>query len=260
MAPTLDIGTLTIDAYRLWRGTAVVIFIIGLILRMRFGRWPVTGLHVLLFIPFLQVGLLVGALLDENLPYLVDHLVLGAPLPPVWWGGQGWLGALGGAILAGYLFCRFNRLPAGRCFDLFAIPLPLAIAVARVGCLVNGCCYGQETTSWLGLNLPDVYGYWATRYPTQWASIIANLLIFFALVIMEHRGNVIGRHRFDGYLFSLFVVLHFGQRFVFEFWRADTHTWVGMFTWPQLYAMIGIAIALWVIIRRIVIRRIIIKS
>ncbi len=45
--------------------------------------------------------------------------------------------------------------------------IPLTLAVARVGCLLAGCCYGRETTAWPALVLSDVHGFWASRYPTH---------------------------------------------------------------------------------------------
>jgi len=249
MAPTISFGSLTINTYPLLRVMGVLVFLVGLAIRLRRGRWPVTGWDILLAAPFLQVGLLVGAMLDVSLPYLVDHWFRGMPLPPGWLGGQRWLGALAGGALVGYLFCRARRLPVGRNFDLFAIPLPLALAVARVGCLLRGCCYGWETTRWPALALPDIHGLWASRYPTRLASIAANLSIFVLLVVLERWTEKTGRRPFDGFWFLLFAALHYGQRFVFEFWRADTHPLVRPFTWPHLYAAIGVGLATWGLVR-----------
>jgi len=190
----------------------------------------------------------------------------GTPLSPYWLDGQRALGALACAALVGYLICRLRRLSVGRCFDLFAVPLPLGIAVARIGCLLRGCCYGRATTAWPAMVLPDVNGWWASRYPTQLASILANLLIFVILVMVERYGKGRGGQTplsqlggggggegrtwlFDGFLFLLFVVLHYGQRFVFEFWRADAPLLVGPFAWTHLFCVLGVGFAMWGIAR-----------
>ncbi len=127
-------------------------------------------------LPWLIVGLVVGGAVENGLPLLVAWAVRGVSPPPGWWGSSRWLGALGGASLMDYLYCRRRGLLVGRAFDLFAVPLPLA--VARVGCLLNGCCYGRETSAWPALVPPGEGGVWARRYPTQLADILANLLIF----------------------------------------------------------------------------------
>ncbi len=252
MEPTLSLGQLSISTYRLLRVIAVLVFFVAVFIRLRRGHWPVTGWDILLAVPFLQLGLLLGASLEVALPYLADYVLHGAPVPPGWWDGRRWLGALAGGALAGYVICRFRRLPVGRCFDLFAVPLPLALAVARAGCLLQGCCYGREATAWPALVLPDVHGVWASRYPTQPASILANLLIFVALLAVERYGKerVQGQTwPFDGFLFLLFVALHCGQRFVFEFWRADAPPLAGPFSWTHLYCAVGMGFAAWGIAR-----------
>jgi phosphatidylglycerol:prolipoprotein diacylglycerol transferase len=252
MMPILSLGPFAVSTYPLLRVIGVVVFVVGLAIHLRWGRWPVTGRDLLLATPFLQLGLLLGASVEVALPYLADYLFRGTPLPPGWWGGQRALGALAGGALAGYLICRVRRLPVGRSFDLFAVPLPLGIAVARVGCLLQGCCYGRESTTWPALVLPDVHGLWASRYPTQLADILASLAIFFLLVAVEWYGQ--GRLRgrtwpFDGFLFLLFVGLYYGQRFVFEFWRADSPLLVGPLSWTHLYCAAGVALAGWGIAR-----------
>ncbi|MBN1136919.1 MAG: prolipoprotein diacylglyceryl transferase [Anaerolineae bacterium] len=273
MQPTLVVGPWTLGTYTLVRVMGVLVFVAGVFLRLRCGgalyprgRWPVTGFDVLLAVPFLQLGLIVGAAIEVALPYLADYAVHGIPLPPGWWGGQRALGALAGGALAGYLICRARRLPAGRCFDLFAVPLPLGIAIARVGCLLQGCCYGRESTAWPALILPDVHGVWASRYPTQLASILANLVIFVVLIAIERftpplpspsgGGEGVDRQsvrvrggRRPGALFFLFVILHYGQRFVFEFWRADAPELAGPFSWTHLYTAGAVALATWMLAR-----------
>ncbi len=242
MAPTLTWGVLSVSTYRLLRVTAVLVFVAALVLRLRRGRWPVTGRDILLAVPFLELGLLVGASVEVALPPLADHLLRGMPLLPGWW--------------AGYLVCRVRRLPVGRCFDLFAVPLPLALAVARVGCLLRGCCYGRQATAWPAMRLPDIHGHWASRYPTQLADILANLLIFALLAMLERRAGRSAPHPdrargegesrpFDGFLFLLFVMLHYGQRFVFEFWRADAPPLAGPFSWTHLYCVVAVGLSAW---------------
>jgi phosphatidylglycerol:prolipoprotein diacylglycerol transferase len=295
MMPMLVLGPFAVSTYTLLRVAGVAVFVMGLVLRLRRGCWPVTGWDLLLAVPFLQLGLLLGASLEVALPFLADYLFRGISLPPGWWGGQRALGALAGGALAGYLICRARRLPVGRCFDLFAVPLPLGIAVARVGCLLQGCCYGREATTWPALVLPDVHGLWASRYPTQLASILANLLIFAVLVVVERYGkgqapsplpggrgqgrgmsapapsppphprehsSLLGERQgeggswpFDGFLFLLFVVLHYGQRFVFEFWRVDSPPLVGLLSWTHLYCIVGVGLAAWGIARNLRIAR-----
>jgi phosphatidylglycerol:prolipoprotein diacylglycerol transferase len=249
--PTAAIGPFEISLYTAMRVTAVVILGAGLVLRLRRGCWPITARMLFDGLPWLIVGLIVGSMLESVLPHLANWATRGIPFPPRWWVESRWLGALGAASLAGYAYCRRRGLPAGRAFDLFAVPLPLALAVARVGCLLAGCCGGRETAAWPALVLPDVHGVWASRYPTQPAEIVADLLIFLLLVAFERytlRVKAAG-WPFGGFLYLLFAALHLGQRFLIEFWRADTPCLIGPLTWQQLLCAIGLGLTAWLIMR-----------
>lgn len=70
---------------------------------------------------------------------------------------QGGLELLGGVILAItviILYLRHHKLPIRRYLDILAVGLMLALAFGRIGCFLNGCCFGKPT------NLPS-----AVRFP-----------------------------------------------------------------------------------------------
>lgn len=72
----------------------------------------------------------------------------------IWKGG---LELLGGVILAilvilAYLF--YLKLPVRRYLDIIAIAIVLTLGFGRIGCLLNGCCFGRPS------NVP-----WAIRFP-----------------------------------------------------------------------------------------------
>lgn len=146
-------------------------------------------------------------------------------------------GLVGGSLIAA-LYCRRHHVPLGRAFDLGIVPVPLALAIGRLGCLAAGCCYGEVTTSPLGMYLPDVYGVWAVRYPTQLMSAAVDLLIFVTLIAIERR-----RVPFDGFLALLFVVLFCAKRFTIGFLRETGAPLIGALTWFHLNALIGLSVA-----------------
>lgn len=59
------------------------------------------------------------------------------------------------AVISGYVTCRILKLNPLRLGDTFVPFLGAGIAVMRIGCFLNGCCYGVET------DLP-----WGVTYPT----------------------------------------------------------------------------------------------
>jgi len=72
----------------------------------------------------------------------------------VWQGGLELLGGVILAISVVIFFLWYHKLPIPRYLDILAIGLMVALAFGRIGCFLNGCCFGKPT------NLP-----WAVRFP-----------------------------------------------------------------------------------------------
>jgi phosphatidylglycerol:prolipoprotein diacylglycerol transferase len=72
----------------------------------------------------------------------------------IWEGGLELLGGVIGALLVIFLYLRHHKLPVRRYFDILIIGLMLALAFGRIGCFLNGCCFGKPA------DLP-----WAVRFP-----------------------------------------------------------------------------------------------
>ncbi len=98
---------------------------------------------------WLFVGGLVGAravflLLEVHVQSVGEFLW---QLPRIWDGGVVFYGAaLGGLVgygLAWYFIVRKHNLSTLKLVDIIAPSAALGLALGRVGCLLNGCCYGQ---------------------------------------------------------------------------------------------------------------------
>ena len=72
----------------------------------------------------------------------------------VWNGGLELLGGVIPAIVVIFFYLRYHKLPVRQYFDILAIGLMLALVFGRIGCFLNGCCFGKPA------NLP-----WAVRFP-----------------------------------------------------------------------------------------------
>ncbi len=57
-------------------------------------------------------------------------------------GGLVVYGSLMGAMVAAMVYFRIAKLPVLRMWDLIAPGMMLGLAIGRIGCLMNGCCYG----------------------------------------------------------------------------------------------------------------------
>ncbi len=72
----------------------------------------------------------------------------------VWRGGLEFLGGVIPAVVFMLLYLRHRGLPARRYFDIMAVGLMFGLSFGRIGCFLNGCCFGRPT------ELP-----WAVRFP-----------------------------------------------------------------------------------------------
>jgi phosphatidylglycerol---prolipoprotein diacylglyceryl transferase len=128
-------------------------------------------------------------------------------------GGLAWQGGLIGGALAGIYFVRKNKLPLTKTLDLAAPYLALGQSIGRIGCFLNGCCYGKEV-AW-GVYFPALHYH---AHPTQIYDTVGLFIIFLILKNLQRRNLL------PGNVFVLYLVLAPLLRFVIEFFRAD-HTW-----------------------------------
>ena len=72
----------------------------------------------------------------------------------IWQGGLELLGGVVLAIIVVFFYLRRHKLPIRRYLDILAIGLLLAPAVGRIGCFLNGCCFGKPTNKLWGVRFP----------------------------------------------------------------------------------------------------------
>jgi phosphatidylglycerol:prolipoprotein diacylglycerol transferase len=134
-------------------------------------------------------------------------------------------GAVLGAALGIWIYSRFSKISFGYLADVLAPGIILAQAVGRVGCTINGCCYGIET------HLP-----WAVVYthpesfapigvpihPTQPYEIVYNLIVFVVLLRLR------GRFQPSGSLFLIYLTFYALWRFGIDFIREGTDFLFGL--------------------------------
>jgi phosphatidylglycerol:prolipoprotein diacylglycerol transferase len=77
----------------------------------------------------------------------------------IWKGGLELLGGVLSAIAVIGFYCRYHKLPVRRYLDILAIGLMLALVFGRIGCFLNGCCFGKPTKLPWGIRFP--YGSYA---------------------------------------------------------------------------------------------------
>jgi len=155
-------------------------------------------------------------------------------------GGLTAYGAVLGATLGIWIYSRFSRFQFGYFADVVAPGVILAQAIGRVGCTLNGCCYGLETFlpwSIVYTHPGSLCPLGVTVHPTQVYEIIWNLLVFGVLLKLK------GRLKPDGSLFLVYLSLYSVYRFGADFLRDGTSFLFGLHQ-AQVIAIIVLAIAI----------------
>ncbi|MFH1429604.1 MAG: prolipoprotein diacylglyceryl transferase family protein [Candidatus Margulisiibacteriota bacterium] len=88
---------------------------------------------------------------DAALQWLKENKITAQKIQPafyydvfqIWNGGLVYFGGVLGAIIGGGLFCLLKKVPFWRLADLVAPGIAFGLSSGRVGCLLNGCCWGK---------------------------------------------------------------------------------------------------------------------
>ncbi len=133
----------------------------------------------------------------------------------VWQGGLSFHGGFFGGLICVAIFCVRNKIPVLSMADLYAPGCMLGYAIGRVGCFLNGCCYGAPTHMPWGIRFHDDGVLTPPSHPTQLYSVALGLLSFAWLLHLQKR------QAFRGQLSCWFFILAGAERFIMEIWRAN---------------------------------------
>ena len=138
--------------------------------------------------------LIVGAILGARMLFVVTYWrenFAGQPLTEIFMiqrGGLVYYGGLIGAVLAGIIFCRRQKLALWKVGDVFAPSIALGYVFGRLGCLMNGCCFGHECSLPWAIHFPaDHATGGAPVHPTQLYDSLLNLGLYLALAGLYRR-------------------------------------------------------------------------
>jgi len=155
-------------------------------------------------------------------------------------------GAVLGAALGIWIYSRFSKFQFGYFADVTAPGIILAQAVGRIGCTINGCCYGLPTSLPWGVvyTHPDSLAPLGIAiHPTQLYELIYNLIVFGILLTLR------GRLKPDGSLFLIYLSLYSLWRLGLDFLREGTPFLFGLHQ-AQVIAIIVLAIAIPILVTR----------
>ncbi len=207
----LQLGPLTLRSYGLMMalGFAMGIILTSLLTK-REGRAtePVLDMAV-----WTMIGGIVGARILYVLVNPAEYAEHPAEIFKVWRGGLVYYGGLIGAGFATYYWLRKHKQPIWAVADCLAPGLAAGQVLGRVGCYLNGCCYGSVNQEH-GVIFPEVAD-GLPHLPVQLYEAGFALLLAYALYqLKKHRS-------FAGQIFWLYVLAYGLGRFALEYFRGD---------------------------------------
>ena len=194
-------------------------FFFGYLIFMRFFKKEGLSVELLDKLTiYMAIGTVIGARLGHCLFYEPDYYLKNpVEILKIWRGGLASHGAAVGILVALWLFVRKYKKPFIWIVDRIVVVVALAGALIRLGNLMNSEIYGIETSLPWGFvfirNLETV-----PKHPTQIYEALTYFVIFGLLLAIYIRSDAKPR---PGILFSLFLILVFGMRFLIEFIKED---------------------------------------
>jgi phosphatidylglycerol---prolipoprotein diacylglyceryl transferase len=135
-----------------------------------------------------------------------------------------------GGIIGGTLGVWFTKKVAGiqgKKGNMFAPAVAIGIAIGRIGCFLNGCCYGKPSDLPWAVNFGDGIN----RHPTQIYESVFMVIMFFVVKFGLSRQKAI-----PGYLFKVLMIAYFIYRFLVEFIRVERVAALGL-TYFQIISL-----------------------
>jgi phosphatidylglycerol:prolipoprotein diacylglycerol transferase len=209
-------------------------------------------------------GALIGTVIGARIVYVLSHPAAYEYAFEIFKVYRGGLSSYGGLIMAagaGIAYCIFHKQKIPLSADIAAPSLALGLAFGRIGCFLNGCCFGKVTASCLGIAFPgdgrvgtspawlhhfnlglieSASPYSLPVHPTQLYHSAADLALFAVLAVywrLSHR---------PGQVFLMFGILYPLGRFFIEGLRDDmTRTAFGLTPYQILAVPIFAICLLW---------------
>jgi len=166
---------------------------------------------------------LVCGVLGARMLYVLEHVAefrreWGSVLA-LWQGGLTLYGGMVAGVFGGLLMARRLQLPLWITADALAPSLAIGGAIGRVGCFLNGCCYGRPTHLPWGVTFPPDsfagldFGN-AKIHPSQLYFSLAGLVLFGITWALRRRMGAAGT------LFWFSLMLYGLVRIPLDFTRA----------------------------------------
>jgi len=144
-------------------------------------------------------------------------------------GGLSWHGGVLGGILAIVVTSKLKGISIPKMLDLIMTPAIAGLGIGRIGCFLNGCCYGKACSLPWAVTFPH-HRLPIPVHPTQIYEMILDFTLFAFLIYWWNRK------KFDGELAMLMMAIYSIIRFFVESFRYNTPNQM----------ILGLSLAQWV--------------
>ncbi len=184
----------------------------------------------------------------------------------IWQGGLVFQGALPGTLIYAVYGCRKNKVPFWKISDCTIPYLAMAHALGRIGCIMNGCCYGARTDLPWAIRFPRIpwdraqpatgspayldhcqrfselstsVDRWSYPiHPTQIYGVLGLLALCLVLLYLRKHW-----HPYTGFLMPVYLILYSVGRFCIEFLRGDHNpTTFGVLSDQQVFCIVTLIV------------------
>jgi len=199
---------------------------------------------------------IIGGFIGGRLVHVIDYweYYIANPRELIGFAGLALHGTIIGVLVAVWIYMRVRRIPFSSLAgvgDAIAVGVPVAQAIGRIGCTINGCCFGKPSPfqSFPGAviytprdTIPSEY--WGVPlYPAQIYFLLWNLIVF--AILWRFRGKL----KPQGSLFFLYLCLYAAGDFALRFFRVNEPFLLGLHQGQVISLAILVVAVPWLIIR-----------
>lgn len=198
----------------------------------------------------IAVWAIIAGVLMSRIVHIIDQwdYYMAHPLAIFSFEGVAVYGAVIGALLAIIIYCLVKKLSIWLVGDMVSPGALVGMAIGRVGCLLNGCCYGLTTDSACAITYsnPNTFAPLNTPVlPTQIFHIIWNMVAFAIIWVFRKRLKP------KGTTLLLYLAIYAAGDLTIRFFRDGSPFLFGM----QQAQVIGIVVLVvtvpWLIFRMV---------
>lgn len=190
----LNLGYFEISTYLLIIGMA---FIISFIIFYQISKKNDNKLDIIYVYSINIVGFAIGSklmsLISNNMEINIYNFINS---------GYSFLGGMIGSILVVALYSKRYKLDFIKILSNFMVIYPLVYSISKIGCFLNGCCYGI-------ININDIN----YKFPLQLVDTTIMLILFLILLMQAKKQKTLG----ISILFSIFYIVRFLEDYFREF-------------------------------------------